>query len=78
MAVNYATESQRLNSFVPNSSSEFWKPKAGQYTLKALSELEDAENFDNDPAKPQAKIQIMLNDKSYTWTMGKGKSLNFN
>ena len=74
MAVNYASESQRLNAFVPGSSSQFWKPKAGQYTVKALSELEDADDFDGDPLKPQAQIHIMINDNSYTWTMGKGKS----
>ena len=74
MAINYAAESQRLNAFVPEGSSQFWKPKPGQYTIKFLSEVEDAENFKDDPLKPQAKVSILVNDTPFVWTVGKGKS----
>ena len=71
MAIDYAKESQRLAAFVPESSSEFWKPKAGQYRIKALTEIEEAEPFDDNP---RAKMQILIGEKQYLWTFGVGKS----
>ena len=38
--VNYEEELKRLQE-----SGNYWKPKVGQFKLKALSELEEAEPF---------------------------------
>jgi hypothetical protein len=66
--------------------SEFWKPKAGQFKVKALSELEDADDFvrehkDEETGEiveqrtPQAKIKILVDGSEKVWTMGTGKTL---
>ena len=74
MAINYASESQRLAAFVPESSSEFWKPKPGQFKVKAMTEIEETEPFKGEVDKPRAKLTILLDDKQYIWTFGVGKT----
>ena len=70
--INYSEEVKRLDSFVPGSKSQFWKPKAGQYRVKALSELQEAEPFhkEGEADKPQAKIDLLIGEETFTWTMG--------
>jgi len=78
--MDYQKELQRLQE-----GGNFWKPKVGQYKLKALTELEDADDFTrkykNDKgeevveASPQAKIKILVDGKEEKiWTFGKGKT----
>lgn len=57
----------------------YWKPKVGQFRIKALTELEEADPFikkregQADEVHPQAKIKILVNEEEEkTWTFGKG------
>ena len=58
----------------------YWKPKAGQFKVKALTELEDADPYvkkregQDDEVYPQSKIKIFVDDEEKTWTFGKGKT----
>ena len=72
MSINYAEEQQRLKDFKPQEGSLFWKPEAGQHKVKALTELEEAEPYEE---KPQAKITLQLGEEEKVWTFSKGKSL---
>jgi len=74
--VNYNEEVKRLDEFKPDEQSEFWKPKAGQYKVKSLTELENADPYKEEGKadKPQVKIDLLVNDKKVTWTMAVGKS----
>lgn len=78
MVINYNEEVKRLEAYKPEENSDFWKPAAGQYKVKALTELQEAEPFKEEGKadKPQAKIDLLLSDdKKVTWTVGKGKSV---
>ena len=74
--VNYAEEVKRLDSFVPGEQSQFWKPKAGQYKVRALTELEEAKPFveEGKEPKPQVKVDLLIGEERVTWTMAKGIS----
>ena len=74
--INYSEEVKRLDSFVPGENTKFWKPKAGQYRVKALSELEEADPFkkEGEADKPQVKIDLLIGEDKFTWTMAKGVS----
>ena len=76
MSINYKEEVERLDSFFPGESSQFWNPKAGQYKVRALTELEDAKPFEKEgeEPKPQAKIELLIGEDKFTWTMAKGVS----
>ena len=73
--MDYQEELKRLQE-----SSNYWKPKAGQFKVKALSELEEAEPFvrkkegEEDEVHPQAKIKILVDGDEKIWTFGKGKT----
>lgn len=74
--INYQEEVKKLDSFVPGSTSKFWKAKPGQYRVKALTELENSEPY-KEPGKepkPQMKIDIFIGDERVTWTFAKGIS----
>ncbi len=77
MGINYEEEVKRLEEYKPEDNSEFWKPKAGQYRVKALTELEAADPFKEEgkEPKPQAKVDLLIEDKKVTWTVGVGKSI---
>lgn len=78
MAINYAEEVKRLDAFTPGKVSLFWKPMPGQYKVKALTELNEAEPFrkDGEPDKPQMKIELLVGDnhEKVIWTFSKGVS----
>jgi len=76
MVINYETEVKRLDEFKPEDQSDFWKPGSGQYKVKSLTELEEAEPYKEPgkPDKPQVKVDLLIEDKKVTWTMGIGKS----
>ena len=72
--MDYQAELKRLQE-----GGNYWKPKAGQYKLKALSELESAEPFkkkkkdsEEFESKDQAKIKISVNGEEKVWTFGIG------
>lgn len=73
--MDYQEELKRLRE-----GGNYWKPKVGQYKVKALSELEDAEPFikqrENQPDEihPQAKIKVLIDGEEKVWTFGKGKT----
>ena len=77
--MDYQNELKRLQE-----SGNYWKPKVGQYKLKALTELEDADPFvkkvkdaegkEVEESYPQAKIKILVDGEEKTWTFGKGKT----
>ena len=73
--MDYQEELKKLQE-----SSNYWKAKVGQYKVKALSELEEAEPFirkkegENDEVHPQAKIKILVEGEENIWTFGIGKT----
>ena len=73
--VNYQEELKKLQD-----SGNYWKPKVGQYKVKALTELEEAEPFikkregQPDEVHPQAKIMILVGGEEKIWTFGIGKT----
>ena len=74
--MDYQTEFKRLQE-----GGNFWKPKAGQYKVKALTELEDTEPYVRrsegkpDEEHAQAKLKISVNGEEKIWTFGKGLTL---
>ena len=74
--VNYNEEVKRLDAFVPGEQSKYWKPKPGQYRVRALTELEPTEPFkkEGEADKPQMKIDLLIGEEKFTWTMAKGIS----
>jgi len=73
--MDYQAELKRLNE-----GGNYWKPKVGQYKVKTLTELEEADPFvrkhegAEDEFSPQAKIIILVNGEEKIWTFGKGKT----
>lgn len=76
--MDYQSELKKLQE-----GSEYWKPKVGQFKVKALTELEDAEPFIRkkevdgkqvEETSPQAKIKILVSGEEKVWTFGKGKT----
>ena len=74
MTTDYNAELTRLEAYVPSEQSDFWKPKPGQYKVKALSEIEDSKPFKDKPDQPRRAIKILVDDKHQAWTFALGKS----
>ena len=77
MGIDYTGEVKKLGEYEPENS-KFWKPEAGQHTVEALSELQEAPPFqkDGEPDKPQAQILLKLADETeVVWTVSQGKTL---
>jgi hypothetical protein len=74
--IDYKSEVVKLDAFVPGEQSQYWKPKPGQYRVKALTELEEAEPFEKEgeKPKPQVKIDLLIGEDKFTWTMAVGVS----
>ena len=59
----------------------YWKPKAGQFKVKALSELEETDPFiskredGTEEASPQYKLKVLVNGEEKIWTMGRGATM---
>jgi len=74
--MDYQEELKRLQE-----GGNYWKPKAGQFKVKTLSELEETEPFvkkrDGQPDEihPQAKVKILVDGEEKSWTFGKGATL---
>ena len=73
--MDYQEELKRLKE-----SGNYWKPKAGQFKVKSLTELEDAPDYvrkhegQPDEVAAQAKIDILVDGEEKVWTFGKGKT----
>ena len=74
--MEYQNELKRLQE-----GSDFWKPKAGQFKVKSLTELEEAEPYikkvtvdgkEQEEKSEQFKIKILVANEEKTWTFGKG------
>lgn len=63
-----------------HEGGNFWKPKAGQFKVKALSELETTDPYikkhegAEDEVHDQMKVKILLEGEEKAWTFGKGKT----
>jgi len=75
--MDYQKEFKRLQE-----GGNFWKPKVGQFKVKALSELQESDPFKRkgkdgkaDELTPQIKIKISVNGEEKTWTFGFGATL---
>ena len=74
--MDYQTELKRLQE-----SGNYWKPKVGQFKVKALTELEESDPFvrrregQEDEVHAQAKVKILVGGEEKTWTFGKGATL---
>ncbi len=77
--MDYQDELKRLKE-----GGDYWKPKAGQFKVKALTELEEADPFirkvtvdgkEQEEKTPQHKISILVDGKEEkVWTFGIGKT----
>ncbi len=73
--MDYQQELKRLQE-----GGNYWKPKAGQFKVKALTELEEAEPYvrkhegQPDESNPQSKIKILVDGEEKVWTFGIGKT----
>jgi len=76
--MEYQNELKRLQE-----GSDYWKPKPGQYKVKALTELEVADPYvkkvtvdgkEQEEKTEQFKIKILVADEEKVWTFGKGKT----
>lgn len=74
--MDYQSELERMQK-----GGNYWKPKAGKFKVKALSELEDADPYvttgqdGKEESKPQYRLYIEVDGEEKTWTMGKGKTM---
>lgn len=76
--MDYQKELKRIEE-----GGSYWKPKPGQFKVKALTELESADPFvkkgtDGKPSEPkeQAKIRLLINNQEEKiWTFGVGLTL---
>tara|TARA_R100001530_G_scaffold136140_2_gene115449 strand:- start:1860 stop:2204 length:345 start_codon:yes stop_codon:yes gene_type:complete len=73
--MDYQNELKRIQE-----GGNYWKPQAGQFKVKALSELEESEPFvkkregQEDEVHPQCKIKVFVENEEKVWTFGKGKT----
>jgi len=71
--MDYQTELKRLQE-----GSNFWRPKVGQFKVKALSELEESTPYiqrkldGTEEKHEQYKLKILVNGEERIWTFGKG------
>lgn len=75
--MDYQKEFKRLQE-----GSSYWKPKSGQFRVKALSEIEETtpyEKKDQDgkiiESNPQRKITIEVDGEKRVWTFGEGQTI---
>lgn len=75
--MDYQSELKRLQE-----GGNFWKPKVGQFKVKALTELEEADPYvrknkdGQEESTAQAKVKLLIGGtEEKTWTFGKGLTL---
>jgi hypothetical protein len=70
--MDYKAELERLKSNPVETG--YWSPEPGQYRVKALSEIEESEPFEDDSdQKPRKKLKISVLGKEQIWTFPFGK-----
>lgn len=76
--MEYQNELKRLQE-----GSDYWKPKAGQFKVKSLTELEETDPYirkftvdgkEQEERSEQFKIKILVDGEEKDWTFGKGKT----
>lgn len=77
--MDYQKELKRMQE-----GGSYWKPKAGKFKVKALSEIEDTEPFvkkkkdesgkEITESNEQFKLSILIDNEEKLWTFGKGKT----
>ena len=79
--VDYKKELDRVDSFKPEDSNLYWKAEPGHYHVKAMSELEPTDPYEEDgkPDKPRVKLNIIFKKEGMwsdpvEWTMAVGKT----
>lgn len=74
--MDYQEELKRLEINESSLGSDYWKPEAGQHKIKALSELEDADPYEEEDKEPQLRkqIKILSMGKEYIWNIPFGKT----
>ena len=72
--MDYKAEFERLKQNEADNKSEYWKPKAAQYKVRALSELEDAKPYEEEGKEPQLRkqIKVLVDNKEVIWSMPYG------
>ena len=72
--MDYQKELKRLSE-----GGNYWKPKVGQFKVKALTELEEADPFVRkgkdgkpDESTQQFKVKVLVNGEEKIWTFGYG------
>ena len=68
--MEYTEELARLEENEKNSSSDYWKPTAGTYKVKALSEIEESSPFEKEGEDPQQRrqVKLLVNNEEVVWT----------
>lgn len=60
--------------------SNYWKPKPGQFKVKALTEIETSDPYvkkhsdGSTESQDQFKLKILIAGEEKTWTFGKGST----
>lgn len=75
--MDYQKELDRLKENESQNTGDYWKPEAGQYKVKALSELEEGKPYEEEGKEPQPRQQIKLlvnGSKEVVWTMPLGST----
>ena len=71
--MEYQNELKKLQE-----GSNYWKPKAGQFKVKALTEIEPSDPYikqlpdGKTETHEQFKIKVLVDGEEKTWTFGKG------
>lgn len=74
VAMDYQKELETLEANEAQNIGDYWKPKAGQYRVKALGELDDGKPYVEEGKEPQERKQVRLHveGKEVIWTMPYG------
>ena len=74
-SINYAEENTKLVEY-KNDLLPFWKPEVGVYKIIPLSELKkwSYTNSETGETEDRARIDILLMEEKFTWSMGIGKT----
>ena len=73
MSIDYSSELKKIEDF----TGDYWKPKAGQYRVKAVGEIEEDEPYAFEEGKePQARVSLSIDieGKKYLWNFPKGRT----
>lgn len=72
--MDYKTELDRLKENEAQSAGDYWKPKAGQYHVEALGEIEDAKPYEEEGKEPQLRkqLKVLIDGKEFQWSMPLG------